>query len=73
MVKDEEYCIFLQRTWAQFPGPAWWITTISNSSVHGSVSLFWPPQELHTGGAHTYMQALGTYTHMKFRYEIQIQ
>lgn len=35
----------LQRTQVQFQEPAWWLTSICNSS-----SLFWLPQAFHTVG-----------------------
>jgi hypothetical protein len=36
-----------------FPTPAQQLTTLGNSCSRGSDVLFWPPQALHTHGAHT--------------------
>lgn len=37
--------------------PARRLTTIYDSSLRGSDTLFWPPQVLHAQGAQTYMPA----------------
>ena len=47
----------LQRAQVQFQEPAWWLTSIQNSSSRGSSSLFWPPQ---APGTHTHTH---THTH----------
>jgi hypothetical protein len=56
-------------TWAQFPGPTWWLTIISNSSSKGSNATFlslWTPG-MNVVHRHTWRQNTHTHKINKFK------